>query len=257
VHGPNGDIVGEVPEGNRKDVRNAVEAAHAAAASWARTSGHGRGQILYYIAENLSARAGELAARIDAMTNAGAKRARLEIETSISRLFTYAAWSDKFDGAVHSVPIRGVAIAMNEPIGVMGLACPDEFPLLGLISLVGPAIATGNTTVVIPSQSHPLAATDFYSVLETSDVPAGVINIVTGERDVIAKVLAEHDDVDAVWYFGSAAGVEMVELASASNMKRTWATWHERDWLQPDDGEGREFLRAATHVKNIWVPYGE
>jgi aldehyde dehydrogenase (NAD+) len=257
VHAPNGDIVGAVPEGNRKDVRNAVEAAHAAAAPWARTSGHGRGQILYYIAENLSARAGELEARIDAMTNVGAKRARLEIETSISRLFTYAAWADKFDGAVHSVPIRGVAIAMNEPIGVMGLACPDEFPLLGLISLVGPAIATGNTTVVIPSQPHPLAATDFYSVLETSDVPAGVINIVTGERDVIANVLAEHDDVDAVWYFGSAAGVKMVELASASNMKRTWATWHERDWLQPDDGEGREFLRAATHVKNIWVPYGE
>ena len=257
VHAPNGEIVGEVPEGNRKDVRNAVEAAHAAAASWARTSGHGRGQILYYIAENLSARAGELAARIDAMTSVGAKRTRLEIETSISRLFTYAAWADKFDGAVHSVPIRGVAIAMNEPIGVMGLACPDQFPLLGLISLVGPAVAMGNTTVVIPSQSHPLAATDFYSVLETSDVPPGVINIVTGERDVIAKVLAEHDDVDALWYFGSAAGVRMVELASASNMKRTWATWHERHWLQPDDGEGREFLRAATHVKNIWVPYGE
>jgi aldehyde dehydrogenase (NAD+) len=257
VHSPHGDVVGEVPEGNRKDVRNAVEAAHAAAGPWARTTGHARGQILFYIAENLSARASEFAARIEAMTGVGAKRARQEIDGSISRLFTYASWADKFDGAVHSVPIRGVSIAMNEPIGVMGLACPDELPLLGMISLIGPAVAAGNTTIVVPSSTQPLAATDFYSVLETSDVPAGVINIVTGDRDPLAKVLAEHDDVDAVWYFGTADGVRMVELASASNMKRTWATWHERDWLNPSDGEGREFLRAATQVKNIWVPYGE
>ena len=103
----------------------------------------------------------------------------------------------------------------------------------------------------------PLAATDFYSVLETSDVPAGVVNIVTGDRDALSKVLSDHDDVDAMWYFGTRDGVKMVELASASNMKRTWATWHERDWLELREGEGREFLRAATHVKNIWVPYGE
>src|SRR5262249_17109726 len=159
----------------------------------------------------------------------------------------------KYDGAVHSVPIRGVSIAMNEPIGVIGIACPDEFPLLGVISLVAPAIAMGNTTIVVPSQTHPLTATDFYSVLETSDVPDGVINIVTGDRDALSKVLSEHDDVEAVWYFGGRDGVKMVELASASNMKRTWATWHDRRWLDPSDGEGREFLRAATHVKNVWV----
>ena len=145
----------------------------------------------------------------------------------------------------------------DEPIGVIGIACPSEHPLLGFVSLVGPAIATGNTTVVIPSEPHPLAATDFYSVLETSDVPDGVINIVTGDRDALSKVLAEHDDVDAVWYFGTRDGVRAVELASAANMKRTWATWHERDWLSRDDAEGREFLRAATQVKNVWVPYGE
>ena len=126
-----------------------------------------------------------------------------------------------------------------------------------MISLAAPAMAMGNTTIVIPSQAHPLAATDFYGVLETSDVPAGVINIVTGERDALAKVLAEHDDVEAMWYFGGRDGVKAVEAASASNMKRTWASWHERDWLDPADGEGREFLRAATHVKNVWVPYGE
>jgi aldehyde dehydrogenase (NAD+) len=254
---PSGELVGESPEGNRKDLRNAVEAAQAAAGKWARATGHNRGQILYYIAENLSARGDEFADRIDAMTDVGAKLARMEVDASISRLFTYAAWADKYDGAVHSVPIRGVSIAMNEPIGVIGIACSDAFPLLGMISLVAPAIATGNTTIVIPSAPHPLAATDFYSVLETSDVPDGVINIVTGDRDPLAKTLAEHDDVEAMWYFGTRDGTRMVELASASNMKRTWATWEERNWLDAQEGEGREFLRAATHVKNIWVPYGE
>ncbi len=254
---PSGQIVGEVPEGNRKDIRNAVEAAHAAAKGWARSTGHNRGQILFYIAENLSARAAEFAARVEAMTACGKRRAKQEVDASISRLFTYAAWADKYDGSVHSVPIRGVSIAMNEPIGVMALVCGDAFPLLGLVSLIGPTVATGNTTIVVPSHPHPLAATDFYSVLETSDVPAGVINIVTGEKDALAKVLAEHDDVDAIWYFGDRDGVKQVELASASNMKRTWASWHERDWLNRATGEGREFLRAATQVKNVWVPYGE
>jgi aldehyde dehydrogenase (NAD+) len=256
IASPSGAAVGEAPEGNRKDIRNAVEAAHAAK-GWGKATGHNRAQILYYIAENLSVRAGEFAARIDAMTECGGKRARQEVEASISRLFTYGAWADKYDGAVHSVPIRGVAIAMNEPIGVIGIACGDEFPLLGMLSLVAPAVAMGNTTIVIPSQRYPLAATDFYGVLETSDLPAGIVNIVTGERDSLSKVLAEHDDVEAVWYRGSREGAKAVELASASNMKRTWATWDTRDWLDPAEGEGREFLRAATHVKNIWVPYGE
>ncbi len=257
IYSPAGALVGEAPEGNRKDIRNAVEAAHAAGGAWARATGYNRAQILYYIAENLSARTREFATRIDAMTGCGSKRARAEVDASISRLFTYGAWADKYDGAVHSVPIRGVSIAMNEPIGVLALVCPDEAPLLGVVSLVAPAIATGNTTVVVPSQSYPLAATDFYSVLETSDVPGGVINIVTGDRDSLATVLAEHDDVEGIWYFGSRDGVRAVEIASASNMKRTWATWHDRDWLDTADGEGREFLRAATQVKNVWVPYGE
>jgi aldehyde dehydrogenase (NAD+) len=115
----------------------------------------------------------------------------------------------------------------------------------------------GTAVVAIPSERHPLSATDFYSVLETSDVPDGVVNIVTGAKDTLARVLAEHDDVEAVWYFGGAAGVKMVEEASAVNMKRTWATWHARDWIDGRYGEGREFLREATQVKNIWVPYGE
>jgi aldehyde dehydrogenase (NAD+) len=257
IVGPDGDQLGEVGEGNRKDIRNAVEAAHAAWKTWGKATGHARAQILYYIAENLGARVREFARRIDEQTGCGDRDAAREVDAAISRLFTYAAWADKYDGAVHNVPIRGVALAMNEPIGVIGVACPDERPLLGFVSLVAPAIAMGNAVVVIPSEPHPLSATDFYSVLETSDVPGGVVNIVTGAKDGLARILAEHDDVEAMWYFGSAAGVQMVEEASAVNMKRTWATWHGREWLEERQGEGREFLREATQVKNIWVPYGE
>lgn len=257
VEGPGGALVGEVPEGNRKDVRNAVEAAHAAGQSWGRATGHLRGQILYYIAENLASRARDFADCLATMDGRSVADAAREVDAAIRRLFTYAAWCDKWDGAVHNVPIRGVALAMHEPIGVIGIVCPDEAPLLGFVSLVAPALAAGNTVIAIPSPLHPLAATDFYSVLETSDVPAGVVNIVTGERNALARVLAEHDDVEAVWYLGDREGVRAVELASASNMKRTWATWEPREWLDPAAGEGREFLREATQVKNVWIPYGE
>src|SRR5206468_4840786 len=106
--------------------------------------------------------------------------------------FTYAAWADKWDGAVHHTPIRGVTLAMNEPVGVLGIAAPDEFPLLGFVSLVAPAIAVGNTVIVIPSEPNPLAATEFYTVLETSDVPSGVINVITGAKDALAKRSEEH-----------------------------------------------------------------
>jgi aldehyde dehydrogenase (NAD+) len=207
------------------------------------------------VAENLSARAAEFALRIAQQTGfeGGA-----EVEAAISRLFTYAAWADKYDGAVHGVPLRGLTIAIVEPIGVIGIACPDEAPLLGLVSLVAPAVAMGNTVVVVPSEKHPLSATDFYQVLETSDVPAGVVNIVTGRRDVLSKTLAGHEDVDAMWYFGGPEGVKLVEAASVSNMKRTF-TSHGRpvEWFDARQGEGEEFLRESTQVKNIWTPSGE
>ena len=253
VSGADGVAIGEVGDGNRKDLRNAVAAA-LAAKGWARTTGHARAQILYFLAENLAVRGTEFASRIDSMTGGGGAA---EVEHSIARLFTYAAWADKYDGAVHSVPIRGVTLAMNEPIGCMALVCPTSHPLLGLISLVAPAIAMGNTTIVIPSERCPLVATDLYQVLDTSDLPAGVLNIVTGARDPLTRTLAEHDEVDGIWYFGPRAGATAVERASADNMKRTWTEWTERDWTNAARGEGREFLRHATQVKNIWIPYGE
>ncbi len=256
ILGADGRVLGEVGEGNRKDIRNAVEAAHAAD-SWARASGHGRAQILYYIAENLATRADEYAKRIIALTGAGIDEGAREVAVTIARLFTYAAWADKWDGAVHHTPIRGVTLAMQEPVGVLGLIAPEEFPLLGFVSLVAPAIAAGNTVVAVPSEAHPLAATELYTVLEASDLPDGVVNVVTGDKDALAKVLAEHDDVDGVWYCGGAAGAKTVEFAAAANMKRTWVMTRPREWLDPRQGEGRDFLRHASEVKNIWIPYGE
>lgn len=257
IPGPDGRSIALVGDGNRKDIRNAVEAA-AKAESWARAAAHFRAQILYYCAENLSARTAEFVARIRQMTGATRKQAEREVEASISRLFAYGAWADKFDGAVHSPPMRGVALAMKEPVGVIGIGCPDEAPLLGLVSLIAPTIAMGNRTIVIPSNPHPLSATDFYQVLETSDVPAGVVNIVTGDRASLTRTLAEHEMVDGVWCFGDADESEVVERLSAQSIKRTWVNnGKARDWYHPKQGEGREFLRQATEVKNIWIPYGE
>ena len=159
---------------------------------------------------------------------------------------------------MHATRARHVTLAMNEPWGVMGIACPDEAPLLGFVSLVAPAIAMGNRVVAVPSPAHPLAATDLYQVLETSDVPAGVVNIVTGDREALALTLAEHDDVAALWYAGTAEGAAAVERASAGNLKATWADGAGPfPWADPALGQGRDFLRRATQVKNIWVPYGE
>jgi len=257
VYAPDGEIVGQVADGNRKDVRDAVEAARKAE-GWANKNGHTRAQIVYYIAENLSARAEEFAERIAAMTGRSLESAEEEVYAAIRRLFTYAAYADKFGGSIQETTLRGIVMGVNEAIGVVGVACPDEYPLLAFVSLVAPAIARGNTVVVVPSERCPLAATDFYQVLETSDVPAGVVNIVTGGRDLLAKTLVEHDDVDAMWYFGSAEGSCYVEQLSAGNMKRTWVDYGiARDWLSDTHAAGEEFLREATQVKNIWVPTGE
>lgn len=255
VIGARGAALGLAGHGNRKDMRDAVEAAHKAS-GWGAATGHNRAQILYYVAENLAARADEFTDRLKSFGQSSAK-ARHEVQTAIQRCFWYAAQADKFDGAVHQTKSAHVTLAMHEPLGVIGIACPTAFPLAGFVSLIMPAIAMGNRVVTIPSQTHPLAATDLYQVFETSDVPGGVINIVTGERDDLTKTLADHDGVDGLWYVGSNAGIAMVEERSAGNLKQTWTEQgNARDWTSTA-GFGRDFLHRATQVKNIWVPYGE
>ena len=252
VLGADGTVLGEAPEGNRKDIRNAVEAA-VKQEGWANATAHNRAQVLFYIAENLSARAEEFAARLARMT--GSADAVAEVERSIERLFYYAAWADKYDGRVHNPPVPGVVIAMNEPIGVIGLVCPDAAPLLSFISLAAPALALGNRVVAVPSEAHPLIVTDLYQVLDTSDLPGGALNIVTGNAAELGRSLAGHAEIDAIWSFGGDAAE--IERLSAGTLKRSWVGAGEAiDWLDPLAGEGPEFLRQASQVKNIWVPYG-
>lgn len=253
---PKAEQLGEVADGTRKDIRNAVEAAHKAS-GWAGKTAHLRAQILYYLGENLSYRDKEFADRIREMTGVSAAVAKKEVDASIERLFAFAGWADKYDGAVHNVPIRGVALAMVEAIGVVGIAAPNNNPLLGAVSLFAPTIAMGNTAVLIPSELHPLCVTDFYQVIETSDVPAGVINIVTGDTPTLAQVLAEHDGVDALLFAGAQEHAATMERNSIGNLKQVWTTRGlEFDWFDREVMEGDYFLQRTTQTKNIWIPYG-
>ena len=254
VHGRDG-VIGEVGEGNRKDIRNAVEAARAAL-GWGTTSAHARAQILYFLGENLDYRRKEFAERLRAQTGESASSAEKEVAASVERLFAFAGWADKYDGAVHNPPSRTIAVAMVEPIGVIGIVAPPSRPLLASVALVAPALAMGNPVVLVPSEPHPLSVTDLYQVIETSDVPSGVVNIVTGESLTLAKTLAEHDGVDALWFAGSLEGSTMVEKASVGNLKQTWTSRGLYYDLADPLFEGDYFLKRATQVKNVWIPYG-
>ena len=252
-----GSLAGEIGHGNRKDIRNAVEAAHKAS-GWQSSTPHLRAQILYFLAENLETRAVEFQNRIMQLTGVSKKQAGFEVKTAVSRIFTYAALADKHEGLIHQPPMRGLALALNEPIGVMGLVCPDETPLLGMLSMLLPAIAMGNTVVLVPSRPFALVATDFYQVLETSDVPSGVLNIVTGDAEELGSVLAKHDDVEGLWVVGTAEECTKMKKFSAGNMKIIWTNnGKQLNWFAKNPSEGREWMRRAAQVKNVWIPYGE
>ena len=255
VRSKNGQLLGEVGLGNRKDIRNAVEAARKAA-GWGKTTAHNRAQILYYMAENLSQRRDEVGHRLAVAV--GEAQAAAEVSSGVERIFSYAAWADKFDGAVHNPPFRNIAIAMNEPLGTVGVICPSEVPLLGFLSLVLPVIAVGNTAIVVPSETYPLITGDLYQLFDTSDLPGGAVNIVTGYSSQLLKTLAEHDDVDAVWCFGDEANAAAAKSYSIGNLKQVFTNEGRAiDWFDAKQAEGRWFLQHATQVKNIWVPYGE
>jgi aldehyde dehydrogenase (NAD+) len=255
VHSPKGTLLGEASLGNRKDIRNAVEAAHKAE-SWSKATAHNRAQVLYYCAENLALRRDEITRRLASAV--GEQQAHREVESGIERIFSYAAWADKFDGAVHNPPFRNIALAMNEPIGTVGVICPFETPLLGFLSLAMPLLAVGNTLIAIPSEKYPLIAADLYQLFDTSDMPAGAVNIVTGYVSQLLKPLAEHDDVDAIWCYGDDATVASAKAMSTGNLKQVWTNEGRIiDWFDSKVAEGRWFLEHATQVKNVWVPYGE
>jgi aldehyde dehydrogenase (NAD+) len=243
----------EVGRGNRKDIRNAVEAAESAFAGWSSATAFLRSQVLFYFAENLEASRDQL---ISTLTGAGMAPtdAKHEFETSIDRVLHYAAWADKFDGQTHQAPLRALVYTRNEPIGPVAVVAPEESPLLGLLSACLPLIAMGNSIIVKPSESNPLPAVELYRVIEASDFPAGVWNIITGTAEELEPTLADHDGIAAIWHFGDATRGTEIQRRSAGNLKQTWCTMtHSIDWFAEPS---LEFLRRATQVKNVWVPYG-
>jgi aldehyde dehydrogenase (NAD+) len=251
VFAKNGKFVSHAPIANRKDIRNAVEAARSAK-SWATSSAHLRSQILYYIGENLDARTEEFAHRINLLT--GRRDGKKEVSASVDALFQFAAWADKFDGQTRAVPLRGVALAMREPVGVIGAFCDDAQPLLGLVTVMAAALSMGNRAVLVASEPFPLVATDFYQVLETSDVPAGVVNILAGVHGELAGQMASHMDIDAVWSFSSSDISAEIERGSVTNLKRTWV--NNAKAADYSAANAKQFLDAATEVKTVWIPYG-
>ena len=249
IHDARGRLVGHMPIASRKDIRNAVEAAQAAA-SWSGTTGHLRAQILYYVAENLSARSAEFARNLD--TYSGTKTGKDQVEKALDTLFTFAAWADKNDGGVCNTPMRGATLSINEPVGVIGAFCGEAAPLVDLITPIAAGLSMGNRMIIVAPETAPLIATDLYQILDTSDVPAGVVNILTGDHADLAPTLASHMDIDAVWSLSNADISKTIEAGSVSNLKRTWVNNGRISDVTPS-----EFLRHATETKVVWIPYGE
>ena len=249
IHDARGRLVGHMPIASRKDIRNAVEAAQAAA-SWSGTTGHLRAQILYYTAENLSARSAEFARNLD--TYSGTKTGKDQVEKALDTLFTFAAWADKNDGGVCNTPMRGATLSINEPVGVIGAFCGEAAPLVDLITPIAAGLSMGNRMIIVAPETAPLIATDLYQILDTSDVPAGVVNILTGDHADLAPTLASHMDIDAVWSLSNVDISKTIEAGSVSNLKRTWVNNGRISDVNP-----REFLRHATETKVVWIPYGE
>ena len=233
-----------VPLGGRKDIRNAVEAAQAGLGKWQGLGGHGRAQVLYFLAENLGLRRSEFAGFASAE----------DIEASIRRCFFYAGFADKFDGATVSAKPGHLTHVQPEPQGVMGLIAPNAAPLAGFMALVLPAIAMGNAVVAVPAQDQPMAALTLAQVLACSDLPGGVVNIVSGPRDALSLALASHDGVSAIWHAAQGEGLAATERAAARSLIPVWSP-APRDWTAAD-AQGREFLRRASRTKTVWLPYG-
>ncbi len=251
------NFICDVPNANRKDVRDTVEVASKAVSK--SSTNFNRAQILYYLAENLQDRKNTFSNLLSSLIGISQKDAEKEFDQSIERLFYYGAMADKFEGSIHNPPIRGLTLAVKEPIGVVANILNDDFPLLSLITTLGANFATGNASIIIPGQKTSLLATELYQLLETSDVPAGYINILTTKQNSLNKILSEHENIDGIWFFSENNNERLKVIQSTtSNLKRTWCPQSKNlDWSSKEKDFLEEFLYQSTQVKNIWIPYGE
>lgn len=248
-----GDVLARVARGSRKDLRDAVRAARTAQEKWAAKSGYNRGQILYRIAEMIEDRASAFAEQLAAggLTTA---RARREVGESVDRMVWYAGWADKFSQIFGNLnPVAGpfFNISAPEPTGVVGIVAPETPALLGLVSRLAPVIVSGNAAVVVASESQPLPAITFSEVLESSDVPSGVVNILTGSAEELVPWLADHMDVNAVDLAGASAEVTLrAQEGAVHNVKRLVGKSGYSDAQSP------YLIAAFTETKTVWHPKG-
>ena len=253
----NNSFICDIAQANRKDVRDSVEIA---AKSFAKQlSNFNRSQILFYLAENLQQREKTFVDLLVALCGSSPVNASKEFSQSCERLFYYAAMADKFEGNVHNPPMRGLTLAMKEPLGVMTSILSDDSPLLNLVTVMGSVFSTGNANIIVPGQKTSLIATELYQVLDTSDVPGGYVNILTAKENELNKTLSQHENIEGIWYFGadSAQRSEIVKNTT-SNIKRYWCPEEKHiDWTNASEEFLNEFLHQSTQVKNIWIPYGE
>ena len=253
----NNEFICDIGRSNRKDVRNSVEEASKAFSK--QLSNFNRSQILFYLAENLSQRKDtfiDLLINISGLNHIDAKK---EFDLSCERIFYYASMADKFEGLIHNPPLRGLTMAVKEPIGVITSILDDNQPLLSLSTVMSSVFANGNTNIIVPSEQTALIATLMYQVLDTSDVPAGYINILTAKQNELNLTLAQHENIDGIWAFSENAKTRSsIIKETAFNLKRFWCPKNKNiDWSSNSEEFLLEFLYQGSQVKNIWIPYGE
>ena len=255
VRGADGRALAHAPRASRKDARDAVVAARAALGGWSGTTAYNRGQVLYRVAEMLEARRAQFAEEVSAAEGLGGRAARRVVDASVDRLVWYAGWCDKIAQVLGGAnPVAGpyFNFSVPEPSGVVAIAAPQESSLLGLVSVLSPAAAAGNTVVVVASEPRPLPAASFAEVLATADVPPGAVNVLTGRTAELVPVLAAHMDVDALDLSGIAPGDRgELERLAAGNLKRTLAL--DEDFASDPTPQR---LRAFVEIKTVWHPVG-
>ncbi|MEV0054506.1 aldehyde dehydrogenase family protein [Saccharopolyspora shandongensis] len=257
VHDGQGTFLANAAQASRKDVRDAVAAARKAFGGWSGATAYNRGQVLFRIAEVMEGRREQFAAEIVAAEGLSHDQALSTVDQAVDRMVWYAGWTDKISmvlGAANPVAGPYFSFSVPEPTGVVGVLAPQDSALLGLVSVVAPVIAAGNTCVVVASADRPLPAVTFAEVLATSDVPGGVVNVLTGQAAELAPWLAAHADVNALDPTGVPAELRTeLARAAADTVKRVLPVRGEPDWAREPD---LQRLRAFTEVKTVWHPVG-
>uniref|UniRef100_A0A8C2GHG8 Aldehyde dehydrogenase 16 family, member A1 n=1 Tax=Cyprinus carpio TaxID=7962 RepID=A0A8C2GHG8_CYPCA len=261
VLAPGGAVLAHCPDGGRKDVRNAVEAAIKVQPGWMKKSPAARSQSLYSLADSLDKRRRDLAVSIQTQTGISLEEAEKEVELSVSRLSDWAARCDKEQGGTPFPPQAGSALSTPEALGVLGVILPNSKPLLSLVCLLGAAVAMGNAVIMVPSEKYPLPALEFIQVLQASDIPGGLVSIITGGRDQLTQALANHSVIQSIWYWGSKEGCQFLQYSCVSPLKRLWLHCEEeeerevgRNWTSSNPSLQEELWRKAVVWKSIWIP---